>query len=416
MDGACRRISVLSRWLVTLLLSLAASAAHATEAPAARDPQQKPNAPPRFSGRLGIEPTGDFEFTQGTSLLKVGRKTSVAIGAQDPDGDPLTFSVEVLPAGAVLNATTGVLTWTPARAQIGKHRLVVRVSDQRDTDLQELVLVVRENQAPVGRAGTLISVAHERPPQPTATDWNVPWEAIASDPDGDELTITVRKLPPTARFLVSKQHVSVSFRPTPSDVGEHELVADISDGESTVTVRRRVKVLPEWAERDYRGFMLPGGGASGFLLHGDRELFVGGAFQATLIARTENGREAFLCDDGVRASDCRASHFRIYAQFEVLGSTRAHAPSLFTYAAGYTSNFEWNPERRYLIPHYGAEAGGLFRAGVGHRAEVHPYLGLHLWADRTLWVNLTLGYRVVPAGLRDLSGPTAGLVALLNPW
>jgi hypothetical protein len=416
MDGACRRNSVLSRWSVTLLLSLASSAAHATEAPAERPPAEKPNTPPRFSGRLGIDPTGDFEFTQGASMLKVGRKTRVEIGAHDPDGDHLTFSVEPLPAGADLNATTGVLTWTPTRAQIGKHRLVVRVSDQRETDLQNVVLVVRENRPPLGRAGTLLSVAHEPPPEPTVDDWNVPWEPIATDPDGDEVTITVRKLPPSARFLVSKQHVSMSLRPTPSDVGEHELVADVSDGESTVTVRRRVKVLPEWAERDYRGILLPGGGTSGFLLHGDRELLVGGALQATLVARTENGRDAFLCKEGVRSSDCRASHFRIYAQFEVLGSTRAHAPSLFTYAAGYTSNFEWNPERRYLIPHYGAEAGGLFRAGVGHRAEVHPYLGLHLWADRTSWVNLTLGYRVVPAGLRDLSGPTAGLVALLNPW
>ena len=69
----------------------------------------------------------------------------------------------------------------------------------------------------------------------------------------------------------------------------------------------------------------------------------------------------------------------------VLDVSRAHASSRFTYSVGNTSNFEWNPARRYLIPHY-------------------------------VWVNLTLGYRVVPAGLRDLSGPTAGLVAMLSPW
>jgi hypothetical protein len=187
-------------------------------------------------------------------------------------------------------------------------------------------------------------VAEERPPQPTANDANVPWEVIASDPDGDELTVVVRKLPPTARFLPSKGHLSMSLRPTPADVGEHELVLDVSDDESTITLRRRVVVLPEWAGRDYRGWMLPGGGASGFLLHGDGELFVGGALQTTLVARTKNGRDAFLCEDEdeSKSSDCRSSHFRIYAEFEVLASTRAHASSLFTYGAGYTSNFEWN--------------------------------------------------------------------------
>jgi hypothetical protein len=406
---------VLFRWSAAFLLGFGASTAHATEGPPGVAPEEKPNAPPRFTRLIGIEPSGDFEFTQGASLLKVGRKTRVTLGAHDPDGDRLTFTVEPLPAGADLDATTGVLTWTPSRAQIGKHRLVARVSDQRDTDRQDVVLVVRENFPPILRTGTLISVAHERPP-PMERDWNAPWEPIASDPDGDELTITVKKLPLTARFRTSKEHVSVSLLPTPADVGEHELIADISDGQSTVTVRRRVKILPEWAERDYRGFVLPGGGASGFLLHGDRELLVGGAFETTVVARAENGRDAFLCEDGVRSTDCGASHFRIYAQFEVLGSTRAHAASLFTYAAGYTSNFEWNPARRYLIPHYGVEAGGLFRSGVGHRAQVHPYLGVHLWADRIVWLNATLGYRVVPAGLSDLSGPTAGLVALLNPW
>jgi hypothetical protein len=405
-----------SSWSVALLFGLAVSVAHAAEAPVEPEAQSKPNAPPRFNGLTAVEPSGDFEFNQGESVLKVGREARVSAAAHDEDGDRLTFTVEPLPAGATFDAATGVLTWTPTRAQLGKHRLTFRVSDGRTADRRDAVLVVRENRAPLGRAAVVIAVAEERPPQPTADDANGPWEVIASDPDGDELTVVVKKLPPTARLLPSKGRLSMSLRPTPADVGEHELVLDVSDGESTVTLRRRVVILPEWAERDYRGWMLPGGGASGFLLHGDRELFVGGALQATLVARTTNGRDAFLCGDESKASDCRSSHFRVYAEFEVLASTRAHVASLFTYGAGYTSNFEWNPARRYLIPHYGGAVGGLFRSGVGHRAAVHPYLGLHLWADRHVWVNLTLGYRVVPAGLRDLSGPTAGLAAMLSPW
>lgn len=407
-------LAVPSRWLATLIVGLAASAARAGETSA--EPDAGANAPPKLEALLRIKPFVDYQFSGGEYLLKVGREARVAMTAQDPDGDRLTFALDPLPVGAKFDAHKGVLTWRPTRAQVGKHRLMLSVSDGKVADRQEAVLVVRENRAPVGTTGTILSVAHERPPQPTATDWNAPWENLAADPDSDELTMVVRMLPPTARLTSSKGHVSVSFRPTPADVGDHELVVDISDGEETITVRRPVKVLPEWAGRDYRGFMLPGAGGSTFLLHGDRELLVGGALQATLVARSANGLDAFRCEDTPQYSDCRASHFRIYAEFEVLGSTRADTPSLFTYAAGYTSNFEWNPARRYLIPHYGAEAGGLFRSGVGHRVQVRPYLGLHLWADRSVWLNLTLGYRVVPAGLSDLSGPTAGLVAMLNPW
>jgi len=408
-------LAVSARWSV--VLALVASVARATEAPAEHGAETTPNAPPKFASFVHIEPEIDFRFSEGEYLLKRGRETRVKMNAHDPDGDRLTFAVDPLPAGATLDAAKGVITWRPTRAQVGKHRLMLHVSDGKLADRQEVVLVVRENRAPIAiTTGTLLAEARERPPQPTATDWNVSWEGIASDPDSDELTITVRSLPPTTRFLISKGHVSMSVRPTPAAVGDHELVVDVSDGAETITVRRQVKILPEWAGHDYRGWMLPSAGASAFLMHGDREALVGAAFQATLVARIVNGRDAFSCETKPERSDCHASHLRIYGEFEVLASTRADAPSLFTYAAGYASNFEWNPARRYLIPHYGADVGGLYREGVGHRAQVHPYLGLHLWADRSFWLNLTLGYRVVPAGLDDLSGPTAALTLMLNPW
>jgi len=405
-----------SRWFAALVLALGASSARASEAPPTPDADAKPNAPPKFVAFLAIEPEVAIQFSGGEYVLKCGRETRVRMRAQDPEGDPLTFAIDPLPEGATLDAAKGVLTWRPTRAQIGKHRVKLAVSDGNGTDRQDAVLVVRENHAPVGTTGPLIGVASRHPPRPTATDWNAPWEGIASDPDSDELTIAVKVRPPTAEFDTSKGNVSMSLRPTPADAGDHELVVEVSDGEETITVRRQVHIVAEWAARDYHGWMLPGGGASAFLLHGDRETLVGGALQATLVARTENGVDAFRCENDPQSSSCHASHLRIYAEFEVLGSTRADAASLFTYAAGYASNFEWNPARRYLIPHYGAEIGGLFRSGVGHRAQVRPYLGLHLWADRSVWLNLTLGYRVVPAGLSDLSGPTAGLVAMLNPF
>jgi hypothetical protein len=59
-----------SSWSVALLFGLAVSVAHATEAPVEPETQSKPNAPPRFDGLTKIEPSGDFEFNQGESVLK----------------------------------------------------------------------------------------------------------------------------------------------------------------------------------------------------------------------------------------------------------------------------------------------------------------------------------------------------------
>jgi len=174
--------------------------------------------------------------------------------------------------------------------------------------------------------------------------------------------------------------------------------------------------LPDWAEHDYNGWLLLGGGASGFLAHDDGETFVGGVVDVTLVARAEDGRAGIQCADGAYPIECHASHHRFYGQFEILDSLRERRPSLFTYGFGYSATFEYYPGRRFLIPHYGIELGGLVRDELGHRVQTRPYLGLHLWADRHVWLAAALGYRVVPAELRTLSGPTASLVAVLNPW
>lgn len=206
------------------------------------------------------------------------------------------------------------------------------------------------------------------------------------------------------------------WAPTQADVGDHELVVDVSDGELRTTITRKIVVMPEWAAHDYSRWFLLGLGPSGFITHGDGELFLGGTFDATLVALREDGLSGYRCAHETGRRDCHASHHRFYAQFEVLDSVRSGASALFTYGIGYSASLEWYPARRYLIPHYGVDIGGLVRSEVGHRAQVHPYLGLHLWTDDDIWIDATLGYRVVPAELRDLSGPTFALRAIVNPW
>jgi hypothetical protein len=67
----------------------------------------------------------------GNQQIQWGDTLTFTATASDSDLPPnaLTFSLEEPPAGASIDATTGVFTWQPASAQIGMHTIVVRVTD-----------------------------------------------------------------------------------------------------------------------------------------------------------------------------------------------------------------------------------------------------------------------------------------------
>jgi len=68
-----------------------------------------------------------------------------AITANDTDGDDLSFSVTLGPAGMAIersDARSAVLTWTPTAAELGVHEVRVTVSDGKATVMHNFSLVV----------------------------------------------------------------------------------------------------------------------------------------------------------------------------------------------------------------------------------------------------------------------------------
>jgi hypothetical protein len=68
----------------------------------------------------------------GNKAGKEGELVSFTLSASDPADLPpnlLTFSASGLPAGADLNAVTGLFTWTPALSQNGDHTITFIVTD-----------------------------------------------------------------------------------------------------------------------------------------------------------------------------------------------------------------------------------------------------------------------------------------------
>jgi hypothetical protein len=375
------------------------------------------NQPPLLGDRLSVVPDSVGYGGPSDAVLRTGRSTQVGLDAKDPDGDALTFAAGPLPEGATFDAGRGVLTWEPTSAQEGSYPITFEVSDGHHIAQRTIRLFVQPNRAPQASGNYPLTrvVRDESTAQAASMDPDS-LPVIALDADEDELTFEARKLPSGARLKAVPGKVLLVWTPTEADLGEHEIVVDVADDLLKSTVRARALVMPAWAKQQYAGWFLLGGGPSSFLTQGSGELLVGGAFDVTLVAIREPAGRAYACSVGARESDCHAGYHRFYAQFEVLDSLRSGAPSMFTYGAGYSASFEWAPVRRYLIPHYGIEAGGLVRGDVGHLAQARPYLGLHLWSADRLWVNAALGYRVVPGALAELSGPTFALGVVISPW
>lgn len=85
------------------------------------------NRPPVFSA------IGDRSVDENTPL-------ELILAATDPDGDPLTYSVDGLPSGAEL--TDATLQWTPAPGQAGSYELLFTASDGESTDSQTATILV----------------------------------------------------------------------------------------------------------------------------------------------------------------------------------------------------------------------------------------------------------------------------------
>ena len=82
---------------------------------------------------ITVNPVNDMPVI--TSLppttATVGTRYIYDVEAFDPDpGDVLTFSLRTFPAGMKINATAGLIEWTPTHGQKGTQRVTVRVTDR----------------------------------------------------------------------------------------------------------------------------------------------------------------------------------------------------------------------------------------------------------------------------------------------
>jgi len=116
----------------------------------------------------------------------VGVAYSYDVNASDPNGDALTYSLTTAPSGMTINASSGLIAWTPTTAQAGNRAVTVRVAD------------------PGGLAATqsfTINVASGPAPSTTRVDLATPATYTAARGTVVNITLNWYRMPMAANYL-----------------------------------------------------------------------------------------------------------------------------------------------------------------------------------------------------------------------
>jgi PKD repeat protein len=129
-----------------------------------------------------------------------GSRLDVRVTATDPDaGDVISLRAENLPLNATFSDSTngiGGLVFQPDYSQAGSYQIRIIASDVAglaDTEMADIT-VINVDQAPVIAAV---------PPQNVSEGGHLSLGIIATDPDGDNITLTAQQLPVHASFVDS---------------------------------------------------------------------------------------------------------------------------------------------------------------------------------------------------------------------
>jgi hypothetical protein len=142
--------------------------------------------------------------------------------AADADGDNITCALlPGAPTGVAVNATTGLVTWTPTATQLGTNSFTVKTSDGKGGDTKlEVPLQV-------------IEAIPNRPPDITSNPRTTArpsssyfYKLAATDPDGNPITFTLVSKP--VGMTVDSEGL-VSGIPTASQTDAQAVSVSVSD-------------------------------------------------------------------------------------------------------------------------------------------------------------------------------------------
>ena len=135
---------------------------------------------PNQSGDPILDPIGNKSVGEDELLTFTATAT-------DPEDDPITYSVQNLPAGATF--TSQAFSWTPTHSDAGEHQVTFVASDGQFQDSETITITV-------GYAPVLAAIGPKSVDENTALTFTV----NATDGDGNIITYSAGNLPDGADF------------------------------------------------------------------------------------------------------------------------------------------------------------------------------------------------------------------------
>lgn len=150
----------------------------------------------------------------------------------DPDGQPVQFSLVEAPSGAAISAA-GVLQWTPLISQTGNFRIIVGLTDGVVTISDTaFVTVIGTNYPPVMTTSLNDTIISE--------NQHLVFMYAALDPDNDPLTWSLVAAPSGVAISSAGQ---LLWTPTYFQSGTHKIIVSVSDNWQAVNDTAIVTVL-----------------------------------------------------------------------------------------------------------------------------------------------------------------------------
>lgn len=177
-----------------------------------------------------VAPTID---SSPVTTATVGVEYSYDVDASDPDfGDLVAYSLSANPAGASINAGTGLITWTPAAPESAMFT-VVATDLGGLTDMQSFTVNALPPGNPPQFDSTPFGTAYLQPPAGPTAPANPPtpeveysYTAQVSDLDGDAVTLALTTGPAGATL---DSEGWLQWTPTAADLGSHLFVLTATD-------------------------------------------------------------------------------------------------------------------------------------------------------------------------------------------
>ncbi len=169
---------------------------------------------PQHSPQITSTPT----FTAAVDALY-----TYDVEANDPDDDPIEFSLDEAPAGMTIDADTGMIEWTPTIGHIGVHNVRVRASDDRGAWAAQIYTLM------VSQFGDNVSPQIvTTPTYSSAVDDEYTYDVDATDGDQDTVQFGLDEAP--AGMTIDAASGVITWTPTVEQIGVHSVTVRATDG------------------------------------------------------------------------------------------------------------------------------------------------------------------------------------------